>query len=812
MMLSTLNGLESSAGSTEGIRCGVMRVVPTFAMGSLGQRRGGRLDSLDNRGMKPSPSARPGSVSRVLAAIFACVTAVLFASPAGAQSGDSGVKTITNTGGGSQVEVVGGGGGGGSSGTGGSGPTGAQSGGGGGSTASGGGSSGGGSGVDNPGSGTQIIGGKEAPSDPAAVQVEVLPNKRFRVSWQDMSSVETGFQIERMPPFAAGIKRVAPDSTEFIETVNADRVRYRVRALGTAMNSRWSEWVCADTIPTESFPILQPGTGFTGPTPQPPRVGAPNIRGSGAKAIARWDVVPFQDFTDDFHIGIVAFHINGIDRVEFSANGGPWVAVRQMQLNPRSGVWEYTAALRASDFPDGLLEVRAIVWPKEGGVPRVLAGPMDMMLDKARIRGEYSLFLNANADGTLPTVTCWADAINGSDETGDGSERNPFRTLVKATEKVQADHGATDGATIYLKAGEYVWGQTSNSLVPQTENRWMTISGAPQIAKEDVILSGTDGNGLRNKNTRLTRLTLTATPNTGAGVYSRMWADDIILRRYDLDPVQEGAVIRMSRFTGGVWFTDCNFHSMIRGPREFLLCRNADIHDIGGDAHREFRGLLVNSHVRDLLNLGPTHNDVMQFYSNVGVDPFENIIIYGLRAVDNIAGQSFFVATKTAENGMHRDWAVVNYLAAAQGSGGAQFGGRMDHFLLWNYQQLTRGFMIRDASEQTHITNFSVRDSVFNYFRMSHTGEQPNLLDQSWASNNHYIDMEIYQARSPGVRATTGGTPASLFVNAEYGDFRPRPESVLVNRVATPLVPADAAGELRGTSGSIGALAPPENP
>ena len=786
--------------------------MPSLAMGSFGQYRGGRLDSLDNRGMKPSPSRRPGSVTRVLATTFMCVTAMLLASPVVAQDGGSGVKTITNTGGGSQVEVVGGGGGGDSTGSGGSGTTGTQSGGGGGSS-SGGGSSGGGSGgLDNPGSGTQIIAGKQAPSDPSALQVEVLPNKRFRVTWQDMSSVETGFQIDRMPPFAAGITKVQANATEFIETVNTERVRYRVRALGEGMNSRWTEWVGSETVPPESFQIVRPGSGFANATPQPPRVGAPNTPGATAKAIARWDVVPYQDFDGDFHIGVVAFHINGIDRVEFSANGGPWVSVRNMQLNPRTGVWEYTAVVRASDFPDGLLEVRAIAWPKEGGVPRVLAGPMDMVLDKARIRGEYSLFLNANSSGTLPVVFCWADAINGSDETGDGTEGNPFKTLVKATEHVQAQHGSTEGATIYLKAGEYAWAQTAFAFVPVSESRWMTISGAPGVAKEDVIISQTSGNGLRNRNTRFTRLTLTVSPTTGAGVYHRAWADDIIVRRYDQTPTQEGGVIRMGRYTGGVWFTDCEFHSMIRGPREFLLCRNARIHNIGGDAHREFRGMLINSHVWDLLNLDGTHNDVMQFYSNSGSDPFENIIIYGMRAIDNVAGQSFFVASNTIDNGMHRDWAVVNYLSSATGNGGAQWGGPADHVLLWNYQQMNRGFTLRDNSESTTITNFSIRDSVFNHFRMSHTGAVPNLQDTSWAENNHYIDMGVFQARSPGRNATTGGTYASLFIDADNGDYRPRPDSPLASRTSVPLIPIDVDGMVRGSTGSIGALMPPSNP
>jgi hypothetical protein len=101
---------------------------------------------------------------------------------------------------------------------------------------------------------------------------------------------------------------------------------------------------------------------------QPPAVGSQSAPGFDAKAIARWDVVPYQTFTSDFNVGVVAFHMNGIDRVDFSCNGGPWVTVREMQLNPQTNVWEYTARLRAADFAaDGPAEVRAIAYPVTGG-------------------------------------------------------------------------------------------------------------------------------------------------------------------------------------------------------------------------------------------------------------------------------------------------------------------------------------------------------------------------------------------------------------------------------------------------------------
>src|SRR5579862_715287 len=118
--------------------------------------------------------------------------------------------------------------------------------------------------------------------------------------------------------------------------------------------------------------VLKPGTGFTGPTTQPAQIGSGF--GSSEKPMARWDMVPYEAVEDDFNVGVVAFHIDGIDRVEFSVDGGKWLAVRESSLNPQTGVVEYFVTLHPADFAnDGEIELRAIVYPKSG-VPRVLAG------------------------------------------------------------------------------------------------------------------------------------------------------------------------------------------------------------------------------------------------------------------------------------------------------------------------------------------------------------------------------------------------------------------------------------------------------
>ena len=125
------------------------------------------------------------------------------------------------------------------------------------------------------------------------------------------------------------------------------------------------------TVSETGMILITTGVGFGGATAQPENTGSSLSGGYDENAIARFDVVPYQAFSDTLNVGVVAFHVNGIQKVSFSVNGGSWVDVTDMTRNPDTNVVEYWATLRATDFSDGQIEVRAIVYPNTG-VPRVL--------------------------------------------------------------------------------------------------------------------------------------------------------------------------------------------------------------------------------------------------------------------------------------------------------------------------------------------------------------------------------------------------------------------------------------------------------
>ncbi len=193
-----------------------------------------------------------------------------------------------------------------------------------------------------------------------------------------------------------------------------------------------------ESEPASGSPLLIPGPGFNGPTSAPSVFGNPNADGGDARAIARWDVVPYQTITGNFDIGVVAFHYGGIEKVDFSLNGGPWTSVYEPTLNERTGVVEYTARLDAATLDDGAFEVRAIVYP-QNGVPRVLGGEMDWDNEYlgAQWCGEHSLFMFSNAGGTSSEVV------------------------------------------VELPSGTYAWGDLPNVPSNVPNDRWLVIQPAP---------------------------------------------------------------------------------------------------------------------------------------------------------------------------------------------------------------------------------------------------------------------------------------------------------------------------------------------
>jgi len=560
----------------------------------------------------------------------------------------------------------------------------------------------------------------------------------------------------------------------------------------------------APSASTNGLADLVPGTGFTSATAQPAATGSG--AGADAKAIARWDVVPYQTFTGKLPVGVVAFHMAGVDRVEFSVNGGAWSAVRSMTQNPVTGIWEYSINVDASTLADGDAEVRAVVYPK-AGIARVLGGAHDGT-DASLVSGQYSLHVSANAKGTLSSVSKWVSPT-GDDTTGDGTSAKPFATIRAAA----ASLGSTgDGATIYLAAGDYAY--PSMSTPAATSARWLTLSAAPGVTADKVrIVSNSGGYGLATKLVHLKGLTVEAAElqDTTAAVFNRVWVEGCVLE--GTGPLDATRFFPLGHWTGGIYVTESTIRKVKYPAYGHMLTRNTLIDTIGGDAFREPSGLVANCEVKNIVNLDDTHNDLVQFWDPTPRTGFENIVFYGLKAVQNIDAQALFVQQPGST--IHYDnFAFVNYLAYA--TIGGQWQNPGTHVLVWNSEFLSPpaalatnkgGLMFCDLDTRpTSVHDVSIRGTVLQRLNALQTGSEPSLTDTSWASDNHYVDVTSWLSLSVGANATTGGSTTTLFVDPANGDFTPLATSPLVSRLQTLLVPADGGLRVRKSPDAVGAV------
>ena len=454
--------------------------------------------------------------------------------------------------------------------------------------------------------------------------------------------------------------------------------------------------------------VLESGSGFTAPTPQPPAIGSG--AGADAKAIARWDVVPYQTFDDLFEIGVVAFHINGIDRVEFSLDGGPWTAVKEMTLNPRTNVVEYWVALDAARSPDGPVEVRAIAYPKKG-VPRVLGGE-----DVTVANGEHSMPLFANAQQSFVPQPVFV-SLSG-DDAAPGTQGQPVATISRALDVVQ-----DGGEVILLDAGTYEGPANRSQRVMNT--RWITVHPAPGLNAEDVTISRPEWSVVRPE----VKLLAWQDVSFNFGKIQQYYA---LLCLFWFDKCHwfdelgwEHENGRSVNVRDCYYATDTTAFDMLYAFANARLARGCHAERISGDVFQN-SNLVVNCTAE---NVDGTvlehHTDLYQMWNAA-----DNTILYGMEGNNLVATQSFFlVATLRSAPGEERsalsnsafvDLNIINtpVMENGQNWGGppwSQMQSSFDHVLFRNVKLPNQRLMLRTELSDPLVTNlwFEAKDVVF---------------------------------------------------------------------------------------------------
>jgi len=419
-------------------------------------------------------------------------------------------------------------------------------------------------------------------------------NAHFSATDPDSGPAALSYQIVSQPGSGTVTQPNGQNSSAFRYTPPANyhgTTSFQFRAFDGAAYSNTatvSVTVLADDSESppngDIIPKLVPGAGFSGLPNVVPQIGSPGVPGYNSKAIARWDVVQWQDFTGIFEVGVVAFHSNGIDRVEFSVEGGPWVSVDKMVFNPRTGVNEYTVALDAADFADGQVEVQAVVYPKTAGKPRVLAGEFSYSTGEGTTQrsGEHSLVLFANAHGTLPDLV------------------------------------------IELQPGNYTWGAgplKPGSTISNNNGRWIIVRPAPGVSREQVVINSTV---YSNPNFQFDKIALHNLTLEGRGLLryfsaseQQIWMDRVVWTGSG-QHVESGVQAEVK------WATDSEFSEWQIGPATRFI-RGCTYTKMGEDVVR-LHAVVINTLI-DGLDRGPTN-----WHAAVFANPYyhDNRIYYGV--------------------------------------------------------------------------------------------------------------------------------------------------------------------------------------
>ena len=369
-----------------------------------------------------------------------------------------------------------------------------------------------------------------------------------------------------------------------------------------------------------------------------------------AQAMARWNFVPHQIFTDKFNIGVVSFHTYGIDRVEFFLDDATIpIIVTEPTLNPESNTIEYWISVNPANVTTGLHTVSAVAYPNLG-FPRFLN--LDPVAAK---EGHHKVSFIADPLGLIPRIEKFVSPT-GSDLTGNGSRDFPYASIMKAAKSIAVvNGGVADGGIISLLAGDHIFGSATSALSTITKNTWLTIQPAEGVSsKECPIVTATGG--IRTKLVKFGWITIkplsTVAPILGSPTndFCCVWLDRC-------DFLGQGRTVN-SKFVVNwdyTFITSCYLTDSRDGFTGDLV-RDCHIGLIASDAFTG-SGLVVNCSCRKIDNTGTSfHPDFYQLYAAGTL--LENRILYNAELRELSESQGLFAGAIGAPG--IKDIAFVN--------------------------------------------------------------------------------------------------------------------------------------------------------
>jgi hypothetical protein len=363
-------------------------------------------------------------------------------------------------------------------------------------------------------------------------------------------------------------------------------------------------------------------------------------------------------------------------------------------------------------------------------------------------------------------------------------------TLHGAAASIQSEQGGTaDGGVIYAAPGHYEFVGAPNVTVFE---RWLTISGAPDGDPSQVYITGTGADWVNARRLRFADCSIDSLqPQLNASSDElAIWFDRIDWSGTG-PATGPGRPAQISDFDYGVWATDSSFHDTTNVTASWSLVRGCELYNIGVDAFRQPR-FVVNTTVDTIGQLGVdgAHEDLIQYYTPDASKVWENVIFYGLTAIDELRVQPFFVCGSC---GTFDGLAFVNHTVSSE-TNTAQLPAAGDHILFWNVTHPKNQWWLNST-----LSNVSMRNSVFLLI----TGAE----NYTSVDNNHFFKT-TGDGDAWGTNVTVGETIESLFADPANGDFHPVAGGLLDDRVeqANAVVPVDSDGKPLALPSAIGSL------
>lgn len=462
-----------------------------------------------------------------------------------------------------------------------------------------------------------------------------------------------------------------------------------------------------------------------------------NVPVAAARAIARFDVVPYQIFSGAFEIGVVAFHIDGIQKVDFeyeTLTGPRTVTETSMRINPRTGVCEYWTALNASDFADGPVTVKANVCPNSG------------------LARELSLELYADAHNTLAGKETLYVSLSGDDVTGAGSRARPFGSILRALTAVAGNVARYDGGEVVLMdPGSYDMQGIRSSA---NNNMWITIRPDEGLLRSDVVIAPRTREFIRTNIRRLRYYNLSFDFSKIGQIYKEdshwQWYDHCKWYQSEGSTVTypgHNWAVRNVGFNG-LYVTNCVAEEMLYGFAGCNLVRSSHCRQITGDVFQMSR-MVVNCTVDGVD--GPAlehHTDLFQYW-----DQNENVIVYGVKAMNVVSAQDFFFGGLVGTSYVNCAFVnvAVHNVQDRRGPPFTQYHHIHDHVLFMHISNPGQLSMFRDDTN-TPYTGHNVKfvNCILEGLSRGTWGVM-GLPDGVRVESCHFL-----QGKLQGTRATTG--------------------------------------------------------